>query len=301
MNDIERGKPEEGQQETTGWDELALKAGDWEKQAREANRLHEQAEQLREQAAASSYNLDWDEKPKIIVRDEDGDIAESTDLSHRFCSEFDRYPEQQKEIASAMRESLEKGRPLSVVNIGVSRGQEALGYIQMASDMAGEESIGDALDLELVENAVQVPIVSLSNAGGRVSESSVNYLKDLFDTPKAHFDTPFQKYAKDLKERGEKRDVVLFNNVLQWLDYGVPKEQMREDMANLADIVADGGMLCMTTNQYMNPDRSEVTELFDDTVRMLEERGFVGEVKNVDREGGSGGSVGQQAIFKKQK
>ena len=300
MNDIERGKSEEGQQETTGWDELALKAGDWEKQAREANRLHEQADRLREQAAVSASNPNWDEKPKILYRDENGDIAGTTNVKERFCSEFDRYPEQQKEIEDAMRESFENGKPLSIVNIGVARGQEALGYIQMASDMAGEDSISDALDLELVENAVQVPIVSPSSTDGRVGESSVNYLKDLFDTPKAHFGTPFQEYAKSMKEKGEKRDVVLFNNVIQHLDYdNTSKEQMREDMANLVDIVADGGMFCMTTNRYLQ--YPFVRELFDDTVRMLEERGFVGEVKNVDGEESTGGSIGQQAIFRKQK
>jgi predicted SnoaL-like aldol condensation-catalyzing enzyme len=297
MNDIERGKPEEGQQETTGWDELAQKAGDWEKQAREAQQRYEQE-------SASVHRPINLSKPKILDRDKDGNIVESHShaVIERFCSMFNRYPEQQKEIAGAMQESLEKGKPLSVVNIGVAQGQEALGYIQMASDMAGEESIGDALDLELVEYAAQIPIVSLDSVEGRksgISQSSVNYLKNLLDTPKAHFSTPFQEYAKSLKEKGDKRDVILFNNVIQHLDYdNTSKEQMREDMANLADIIADGGMICMTTNQYMKPDSPEATELFDDAVKIFEEKGLVGEVKNI---GGAWSNIGQQAIFRKQK
>ena len=295
MNNIEGSKSEEGQQETTGWDNLGLKPGEnWGEHIRNVDRLIEQESS----PVNRKVNL---AKPKILERDKDGNMVERTSVMGKtFFSRFDRYPEQQMEIAGAMRESLEKGKPLSVVNIGVAQGQEALGYIQMASDMVGEESISDALDLELVEYADQIPIASLDNIEGRrgnINESSVNYLKGLFDTPKAHFGTPFQEYAKSLKEKGGKRDVILFNNVIQHLDYdNTSKEQMREDMANLADIVADGGMICMTTNQYMSPKHPEVKELFDDAVKIWEEKGLTGEVKNI---GGAWTDIGQQAIFRK--
>ena len=251
----------------------------------------ERAKQLTEQATAPAKRGINLEKSKMTYRDKEGNLVETNDAIHMFYSVFDRYPIQKSEVQGAMRESLENGKPLSVMNIGVAQGQEALGYIQMASDMVGEDSIDDALDLELVEYADQTTIAPNYHIG-HISDSSVNYLRNLFDTPKAHFGTPFQEYAKDLKEKGEKRDVILFNNVIQHLDYSVPKEQMREDVKNLVDLVADGGMFCMSCNQYRN--LAEVRELFDDTVKILEEEGLTGSSEEVS-------GAGQQAIFKKPK
>lgn len=253
--------------------------------------MSKKAKQLTEQATAPAKRGINLEKSKMTYRDKEGNLVETNDAIHMFYSVFDRYPIQKSEVQGAMRESLENGKPLSVVNIGVAQGQEALGYIQMASDMVGDDSIDDALDLELVEYADQTTIAPNYHIG-HISDSSVNYLKNLFDTPKAHFGTPFQEYAKDLKEKGEKRDVILFNNVIQHLDYSVPKEQMREDMKNLVDLVADGGMFCMSCNQYRN--LAEVRELFDDTVKILEEEGLTGSSEEVS-------GAGQQAIFKKLK
>lgn len=269
----------------TGWEGLAENSNEnWNEHVKIASQLAEQA------AAPAKRGINL-EKPKMTFRDKDGNVIETNDAIHTFYSTFNRYPAQKDEVKSAMQESLENGKPLSVVNIGVAQGQEALGYIQMASDMVGEDSIGDALDLELVEYADQTTIAPNYQLGN-IADSSANYLKNLFDTPKAHFGTPFQKYAKELKEKGEKRDVVLFNNVIQHLDYSVPKEQMREDMGNLIDLVADGGMFCMTCNQYTKEEG--VKELFDDTVKMLEEKGFTGNSELAS-------NIGQQAIYKKQK
>lgn len=271
---------------TNPWEELVDDSSEsWSQHVENAKQLIEQTEA----PVKRKINL---EKPKMTYRDKDGSIVETRDVIHTFYSSFNRYPAQKEAVSGAMQESIKENRPLSVVNIGVAQGQEALGYIQMASDMTGENSIDDALDLELVEYADKTTI-SPNYHFAHISDSSAKYLENLFNTPKAHFGTPFQQFAKELKDKGEKRDVVLFNNVIQHLDYSVPEDQMREDMANLADIVADGGMLCMTCNQYTK--EPEVRKLFDDTVKILEEKGFLGSSEFC------GEMVGQQAIYKKPK
>ena len=218
-------------------------------------------------------------KPTVKFRNEQGEIMElrrpGDTTSALITSWFNRYPKQTTEIGGMMRESYEKGVPLRVLNIGVAQGQEALTYIQEASNMVGEDSVGDALDLELVEYASEIPMID-RDLSGKISSSSFDYLKKLYNSPKAHFGTPFQDFVKELKAKCEKRDVVLFNNVIQHLNYNVPKEQMLEDMENLADVVDDGGILCLTcVASVMNKaENSEVKELFEETLSMLNAKGF---------------------------
>lgn len=217
------------------------------------------------------------DKPKIITYDENGEIVERyarlTGTGKEGSPEysfFNRYPNQMSKIKQEMRESFEKGKPLKVLNIGVSQGQEALGYVQMAADLAGEGQVDKALDLDLVEYAIKIPIVD-NNFPENIKKSSRDYLENLYQSPKAHFGTPFQKYVKELKDRGEKRDVVLFNNVIQHLDYEVGDEVMMKDMENLADIVEDNGLLCMTSNQR---DVEKVGSLMQKSEEMFSRRGF---------------------------
>lgn len=216
-------------------------------------------------------------KPKITTYDENGKIVEryarltgvGKEGSPEYSS-FNRYPDQMSTIKQEMNRSFEKGKPLKVLNIGVSQGQEALGYVQMAADLAGEDQIDGALDLDLVEYAIKIPIVD-NNFPENIKKSSRDYLESLYQSPKAHFGTPFQKYVKELKDRGEKRDVVLFNNVIQHLDYEVGDEVMMKDMENLADIVENNGLLCMTSNQR---SIEKVNNLMNRSEEMLSARGF---------------------------
>lgn len=218
------------------------------------------------------------DKPKITTYDENGNIVEryarlvgtGKEGSPEYSS-FNRYPDQMSKIKQEMNESFEKGKPLKVLNIGVAQGQEALGYVQMAADLAGENQVDKALDLDLVEYAIKIPIID-NNFPENIKKSSRDYLESLYQSPKAHFGTPFQKYVKELKDRGEKRDVVLLNNVIQHLDYSVGDEVMLKDMENLSDIVEDNGLLCMTSNQRNNHEK--VGNLMDRSEEMLFGRGF---------------------------
>lgn len=222
------------------------------------------------------------EKPRIKVYDETGNIVEThAEPSKTHTSWFNRYPEQADRIKQHMYESYKKGEPLKVLNIGVSQGQEAMGYIQMASDIAGEDKINDALDLELVEYAVEIPITK-DKLPENISETSRDYLKNLYQTDKAHFGTPFQEYVKELKEKGEKRDVILFNNVIQHLDYkNSTVEEMSEDMQNLIDITDENGIFCMTcVGNALHPHAKNLLGI---TEKKLKERGFYEEPKGVFR------------------
>ena len=222
-------------------------------------------------------------KPIIKVYDKYGNVTEAAlQMSKTHTSWFNRYPEQTNEVGKLMHESYERGKPLKVLNIGVSQGQEAMGYIQMASNLAGEDKINNALDLELVEHAVEIPITK-DKLPENISESSRDYLKNLYQTDKAHFGTPFQKYVKELKDKGEKRDVVLFNNVIQHLDYkNKTSEEMSKDMENLADIVDTNGLLCITCEGQARRHQ-KVDALINSTTEMLKTRGFYEESNGVFR------------------
>ena len=220
-------------------------------------------------------------KPSIVRND--GTIGTIERTKTHFSS-FERYKDQMSEIGQKMREAYESGKPLSVLNIGVAEGQEAIGYIQMASNIAGKDKIGNVLDLELVEYAREIPVTKGKMPDG-YEEYSREYLNSLYKTSKAHFGTPFQPFAKELREKGEKRDVVLFNNVIQHLDYkGMTKAEMMSDMENLASIVADGGLLCMTCEGWVAAEHPEVNDLIETTKQMLELHGF---------------TEGKQGMFKK--
>ena len=225
-------------------------------------------------------------KPKVIVYDKNGNPVERdarlTGKGKEGSPEysiFNRYPDQMVKIQKGMNESFEKGKPLKVLNIGVSQGQEPLGYVQMAADLAGEDQVENALDLDVVEFAIKIPIID-NNFPDSIKKSSRDYLEGLYNSPKAHFGTPFQKYVKELKDRGEKRDVVLFNNVIQHLDYGVGVDAMLEDIKNLADIVEDNGILCMACNQRKV---EKVDNLLNRSEEMLYERGFEKEGDDIFR------------------
>ena len=222
-------------------------------------------------------------KPSIVLSDGTIGTLERTKTHY---SKFERYETQMSEIEQKMREAYESGKPLQVLNIGVAEGQEALGYIQMASNLAGEDKISDALDLELVEYAREIPVTNGKMPEG-YKESSREYLKKLYNSEKAHFGTPFQGFVKEMREKGEKRDVVLFNNVIQHLDYKTPtKAEMLSDMENLAAVVADNGILCMTCEGFVIEGHPEVRELIEATRQMLVLHGFTEEEQGIFRKTG---------------
>ncbi len=213
--------------------------------------------------------------PKIIKPN--GEIASHKLIKETYYSKFNRYPAQFENAKAMMQEAYREGRPLKVMNIGVSQGQEALEYVQRASEVAGVENIQNVLDLELVEYAKEIPLVQWS-LGENITQESYNYLKNLYNTPKAHFGTAFQDHVKEAKEKGEKRDIILFNNVIQHLKYdGTPDERLQKcmsDIQNMSDVVADGGTLCMTCDPGPLAESSETRMRFESAKALLKQNGF---------------------------
>ena len=259
----------------TGWSTITneYEKKDFRDHVEEANRLKQKAQALTSAQAAPKtgiVDLTKAETESIINGKRVKGVQEYTG---KHTTKLNRYPVQEGFVEGMMHESYEKGQPLRVLNIGVSDGREALSYIQMASGVAGENAIDKALDLELVEYD-KIPLIKKANLGEAVSDSAYNYLENLYNTPKAHFLTPFQPFVKELKDKNEKRDVVLFNNVIQWIDYKVPEEKMIEDMQNLIDVVEDDGLFCMSCVESMLKKDPQVKSLFDKTINMLQSQGF---------------------------
>lgn len=203
-------------------------------------------------------------------------------LTGEDTSYFNRYPEQADTITDLMKETFsDYNRPLKLVNIGVSQGQEALGYVQIASNITGEDAIPEALDMELVEYKDKIPLIN-HDVPDDITLHSYEYLENLYNTPKAHFGTPFQEFIKELKTNNEKRDVILFNNVIQHLQYeGTPEERLTlfsTDMQNMIDVVADNGILCMTCVENALKDdemHQDAKARFYGAIDLLKKNGFV--------------------------
>ncbi len=214
-------------------------------------------------------------KPNITKPN--GETAGGKQQRKTYYSTFNRYPEQYENAKAMMQEAYREGRPLKVMNIGVSQGQEALEYVQRASEVAGAENIQNVLDLDLVEYAEKIPLIE-GNVRENITQESYNYLKNLYNTPKAHFGTAFQDYVKEVKEKGEQRDIILFNNVIQHLVYdGTPEERLQKclgDIQNMADVVADGGTLCMACEPHVVEGNPETKMRFEGAKALLKQDGF---------------------------
>lgn len=257
-----------GEQDNT-WDGVANLPNEetWEEHLETAKKAIAEA-----QGNIHRINL---KKPNIT--NPNGETAGVKQQRETYYSTFNRYPEQYENAKAMMQEAYREGRPLKVMNIGVSQGQEALEYVQRASEVAGAENIQNVLDLDLVEYAEKIPLVE-GNVGKNITQESYNYLKNLYNTPKAHFGTAFQAYVKEAKEKGEQRDIILFNNVIQHLVYdGTPEERLQKclgDIQNMADVVADGGTLCMTCEPHVVEGNPETKMRFEGAKALLKQDGF---------------------------
>ena len=189
---------------------------------------------------------------------------------------FNRYPEQISEIKKMLQNSSQKTKMLI---IGVSQGQEPLTHIQSAYEVAKmkKQKIEDILDLSLIEASEQIPI--FDKAEEYADKDSIEFLKNIYkDSSKAHFSTPFETIVSDMKKQNSKKDIILFNNVIQHLNYGKNgenEESIINSIDELTDLINPDGLFCFTCEPLVLQNYKHINNSYNKVCNMLSKKGFI--------------------------
>ena len=169
-------------------------------------------------------------------------------------SEFNRYPAQTEFIKSLM--SSKRNGALKVLNIGVAQGQEPLTHIKSAFDLSqtSSKTISDFLDLKTVDILSTPP--ELPRGAESLNRAIVNHLRNIYDprSQKSFWSTPVEQFVDNLLQKGEKQDVILFNNVIQHMSTN-NEQNLPKIFDKLTDLVAENGIFCFTplSEYVINP------------------------------------------------
>ena len=188
------------------------------------------------------------------------------------CSEFNRYPEQTNYIKGMMSDS-KRTRPLKLLNIGVSQGQEPLTHIKSAYELSQTfaKKISDYLDLTTVDILRFPP--ELPDEAQTLDINIVKHLQDIYSCPeKSFWSMPIENFVDRLTQNGEKKDVILFNNVIQHMSADNEKK-LPEFFRKLADLIAPNGILC---SALVKRDHSQlVIDRYKNMLDTLKAKNFV--------------------------
>lgn len=161
-------------------------------------------------------------------------------------SEFNRYPAQTEFIRNMM--SVKRNGALKILNIGVAQGQEPLTHIKSAFELsqASSKTISDFLDLKVVDILSTPP--ELPKEAKSLNNAVVNHLMNIYDTRsgKSFWSTPIEQFVDSLLQKGEKQDVILFNNVLQHMSTK-NEQNLPKIFDKLTDLVAENGIFCFAS------------------------------------------------------
>lgn len=205
---------------------------------------------------------------------ENGDSSKS--VVRTIYSLFNRYPNQTSEVKKFLNDSNSKTKMLI---IGTSQGQEPLTHIQSALEIAQSKhkNIEDVLDMSLIEAAEQMPI--FDKADKYASKAAVNFLENLYkDSSKSYFSTPFETVVEKMKKQNSKKDVILFNNVIQHINYGKNQENeeaVLKSIDDLIDLTNDDGLFCFTCEPIVLKDYEHIRNCYNKVLNMLQNKGFV--------------------------
>ncbi|MCQ2957921.1 MAG: hypothetical protein MJ180_03350, partial [Candidatus Gastranaerophilales bacterium] len=162
-------------------------------------------------------------------------------------SEFSRYPEQVAIIQKLMQAKTDT--PLSILNIGVAAGQEPLTYINLAYQVAKSsgKKISDIIDLT-TSDLLASPPDFVNGTRETFPEDVIKFYEYICDSrsQKSNWNTPVEQLKVN-----EKKDVVLFNNVLQHMK---DSSELKATLEYLADSVKDDGVFCFEISGHKLQD-----------------------------------------------
>ena len=194
-------------------------------------------------------------------------------LTRTCCSEFSRYPQQVEEIRSRMM--TKRDGALRVLDIGVAQGQEPLTHIGTAFELSkgSAKSISNFLDLKTADVLMFAP--ELPTEAACLDSAVIRHLEHIYDprSGKSIWGKPIEDVIGSLLQKGEKQDVVLFNNVIQHME---PKSEqaLQTTCEQIADLVAPNGILCaaIEPNRLAEPQTARRIEILH---KILKDKNFV--------------------------
>lgn len=199
-----------------------------------------------------------------------GNMSDGRVHQTKTCYSFmNRYPKQTDIISNMMRTN--PNGALRVFNVGIAEGQEPLTHITSAYNLikGTDRSISNVLDLTMTDILKETPISQ--KATEAAEPVCVEYLKALYRNPdKAHFATPFERIVHQMLTENKRQDVVLFNNVIQHMNFENPKEAY-DSIDSLIKLVKNNGIFCFTCDVLR---RQSAKEHFNRVVEMLKDKGF---------------------------
>lgn len=186
------------------------------------------------------------------------------------CFSFmNRYKNQTSTISQMMKNN--RSGALRVFNIGIAEGQEPLTHITSAYNLikGTDRSISNVLDLTMTDILKETPISP--RVVKKAEPEAVEYLKTLYRNPeRTHFETPFEDIVQKMLQQGKRQDVVLFNNVIQHVNFKDEKATYAS-IGDLIKLVEKDGIFCFTCDVLHHQN---IKEHFDTVIEMLKQAGF---------------------------
>ena len=174
-------------------------------------------------------------------------------------SAYNRYPKQTKYVKDMMARS---AYPLKIFAIGVAQGQEPLTHINSAYTLAKKSNrpISDFIDLKTIDILKYPPELNIETP--ELDENVVKHLQNIYDSrsKKSIWGKPVEEEIIQMLQRGEKCDVILFNNVLQHMRTE-ENEKIHPAIQELPKLVSDNGIICFTVTDASGKKRAEMLEI----------------------------------------
>jgi hypothetical protein len=130
------------------------------------------------------------------------------------------------------------------------------------------------LDLRTVDILKSPPLLPIE--ANNMPVDVISYLESIYDSRsgKSTWGTPIEKAAGELLEKGEKQDVILFNNVIQHMQPKDEKE-LKKTFEQIADLTAPNGVICADIEDFVvqcNRSKNGISvqeklELFHDVLK----------------------------------
>lgn len=186
------------------------------------------------------------------------DWAAPTRHLNKTCfSYFNRYPLQTNFIKNMMMSS--KDGALKILNIGVSQGQEPLTHINSAFYLSktSNRPISDFIDLKTVDILREPP--ALCAEATDLDSKVVGFLRNVYDSRsgKSMWGMPVEQVIEQMLKKGDKQDVILFNNVLQHMAYQ-DLDVLFGKIDGLVKLVKDKGIFCFSVSGHTLDTRETV-------------------------------------------
>lgn len=216
------------------------------------------------------------EKPIIAYKGYSG-LKDGSYTTTTIYSFINRYEKQIEAVNQFLNKAKDK---VKMLFIGVAQGEEALTHLQTAENIALKKGkkLANVVDLTLVEAACPIEINYKKAKDAHISQSCIDFLKELYqDKTKTHFETPFEKFIPKQIKKGEKQDIVFFNNVLQHVDFGKNEEnsaKILQSIEDMIDSINDEGLFCFSVEKFILAKYPNTQKYYNIVLEMLNKKGF---------------------------